>query len=124
MSILIFVSLIKQSEYCYHIFKMKILHFLIGDSFAIRFLSVFTNTTINEHHAFEFDWSNGEENIMDISKLGSQYNNLDSKLCSHKAFQIFLNPLKNFKFGDSTGSRTSCSFVLGGKQFIVGGAYR
>ena len=51
---------------------MKILHFLIGDSFAVRFLSVFTNTTINEHHAIEFDWSNGEENIMDISKLGSK----------------------------------------------------
>ena len=51
---------------------MKILHFLIGDSFAVRFLSIFTNSTINEHHAIEFDWSNGEENIMDISKLGSQ----------------------------------------------------
>ena len=58
---------------------MKILHFLIGDSFAVRFLSVFTNTTINEHHAIEFDWSNGEENIMDISKLGSK-KILDAKL--------------------------------------------
>ena len=50
---------------------MKLLHFFVGDVFAVRFLSVFTNSTINEHHAIEFDWSKtGEENFMDISKIG------------------------------------------------------
>ena len=50
---------------------MKLSHFFVGDVFAVRFLSVFTNSTINEHHAIEFDWSKtGEENFMDISKMG------------------------------------------------------
>ena len=49
---------------------MKLLHFLVGDVLAVRFLSVFTNSTINQHHAIQFDWSNtGEENFLDISKL-------------------------------------------------------
>ena len=52
---------------------MKILHYyFFGESLPARFLSVFTNSTINEHHAIEFDWnSSGEENIIDTSKMGS-----------------------------------------------------
>ena len=70
VSIPIIVTLFQYSEYCQKL-KMKLLHFFVGDVFAVRFLSVFTNSTINEHHAIEFDWSkSGEENFMDISKIG------------------------------------------------------
>ena len=69
VSIPIIVTLSKQSEY-FQNFEMKIVRFFVGDVFAARFLSVFTNSTINEHHAIEFDWSKtGEENFMEISKM-------------------------------------------------------
>ena len=111
---------------------MKLLHFFVGDVFAVRFLSVFTNSTINEHHAIEFDWSKtGEENFMDISKIGLKilwkpHDKTSFIVLIHEfsRISVLLNRWKNFKFRDSTGSNTSCSFVLGGKQFIVGGVYK
>ena len=68
---------------------MKLLHFFVGDVSAVRFLSVFTNSTINEHHAIEFDWSKtGEENFIDISKMRLK---IFSKLHDKTSFIVLIH---------------------------------